>query len=147
MSFLFCGVDTVFFFLFHITIIIISVVFFFFFSLSLALFFSFADGCVPYQCSYYCYYYYYNSIIPLSEFCFVFLFLFVCRVPYKFYPALTLFVVSFLVGYLHEVVGTLGRKKLYKGKIICGERKRPEKKKGFAFTRAKLFRGRKIGAR
>lgn len=36
---------------------------------------------------------------------FFFLFLFVCRVPYKFYPALTLFVVSFLVGYLHEVVG------------------------------------------
>lgn len=80
LSFLFCDVDTV---LFHITIII-SVVFF----LSLY-FFLLLTGVYPYQCSYYCYYYY-NSVIPLSEFRFVFLFLFVCRVPYKFYPALAL---------------------------------------------------------
>lgn len=47
-----------------------------------------------------------------------------CRVPYKFYPALTLFVVSFLVGYSHEVVGTSGKKKnLNKGKVIYCELK------------------------
>lgn len=69
-----------------------------------------------------------------------------CRVPYKFYPALTLFVVSFLVGYLHEVVGTSGKKKLNKGEVIYGELK-GRKKNGFAFNRGKLLRGKKTGAR
>lgn len=79
-------------------------------------------------------------------FFFVFLFPVVCRVPYKFYPALTLFVVSFLVGYLHEVVGTSGKKKLNKGEVIYGELK-GRKKNGFAFNRGKLLRGKKTGAR
>lgn len=136
MSFLFCDVDTV---LFHITIII-SVVFF----LSL-FFFSVADGCVPVpvllllllllqQ---------HHPIIRIS-FCLPFPLCVSCTI--QILPCSRV-VVSFLMGYLHEVVGTLGRKKFNKGRLYVANEKNFIKKNGFAFARAKLFRSRKIEAR